>query len=80
MPQRGIQHTPEGGATALVVDAAGKVELRPVKAGRAIGAEWLVTDGLAAGDRVVVDGLQKAKPGATVKVVPAAAAVDVAAH
>jgi membrane fusion protein (multidrug efflux system) len=80
VPQRGIQHTPEGGATALVVDAAGKVELRPVKAGRAIGAEWLVTDGLAAGDRVVVDGLQKAKPGATVKVVPAAPAVDVAAH
>jgi membrane fusion protein (multidrug efflux system) len=80
VPQRGIQHTPEGGATALVVDAAGKVEQRTVKAGRAIGSDWLVTDGLAAGERVIVDGLQKAKAGETVKAVPAAEAAGVAAR
>ncbi|HET8691223.1 MAG TPA: efflux RND transporter periplasmic adaptor subunit [Steroidobacteraceae bacterium] len=78
VPQRGIQHTPEGGAKALLVGADGKVEERKVTAERAIGADWLVTEGLAAGDRVIVDGLQKAKPGATVKAVPAAARGSVA--
>ena len=80
VPQRGIQHTPEGSATALVVDAAGKVEQRAVKAGRAIGSDWLVTEGLAAGERVIVDGLQKAKAGETVKAVPAAADAATAAR
>jgi len=49
------------------VTADDKVELRPLVTERAIGDKWLVTDGLKAGDRVIVEGLQYAKPGATVK-------------
>jgi multidrug efflux pump subunit AcrA (membrane-fusion protein) len=49
------------------VNADDKVELRPLVTERAIGDKWLVTDGLKAGDRVIVEGLQYAKPGATVK-------------
>jgi membrane fusion protein (multidrug efflux system) len=66
VPQQGVTHDPKGDATALVVNADDKVEMRPVKAERAIGDKWLVTDGLQAGDRVIVEGLQKAMPGATV--------------
>ena len=53
--------------TALVVMPDNTVELRTIKTDRAIGDKWLVTDGLKAGDRVIVDGLQKVMPGATVK-------------
>jgi membrane fusion protein (multidrug efflux system) len=81
VPQRGITRTPAGAASALVVGRDGKVEERVVTADRAIGDAWLVTAGLAAGDRVIVDGLQKVKPGVAVKAVPAdAAAADVAAR
>jgi membrane fusion protein (multidrug efflux system) len=81
VPQRGIARTPAGAASALVVGKDGKVEERAVTADRAIGDDWLVTAGLAAGDRVIVDGLQRVKPGATVKAVPANGAdADVAAR
>ncbi len=81
VPQRGITRTPAGAASALVVGRDGKVEERVVTADRAIGDAWLVTAGLAAGDRVIVDGLQTVKPGVAVKAVPAdAAAADVAAR
>ena len=50
-----------------MVGADDKVELRPLVADRAIGDKWLVSDGLKAGDRVIVEGVQFAKPGATVK-------------
>jgi membrane fusion protein (multidrug efflux system) len=66
VPQQGVTHDPKGNATALIVDADNKVEMRPIKAERAIGNKWLVTDGLQPGDRVIVEGLQKAMPGATV--------------
>jgi membrane fusion protein (multidrug efflux system) len=65
-PQQGITHDPLGHATALVVAADNIVELRVVTASRAIGDKWLVTDGLHAGDKVIVEGIQKVKPGATV--------------
>jgi membrane fusion protein (multidrug efflux system) len=45
---------------------------RVVTADRAINGEWLITAGLNAGERVVLDGLQKIKPGAPVRTVPAA--------
>jgi len=61
-----VTHDPKGDATALIVDADDKVEMRPIKAERAIGDKWLVTDGLQPGNRVIVEGLQKAMPGATV--------------
>ena len=51
----------------MVVGADDKVELRTLKADRAIGDKWLVTDGLKAGDRVIVTGLMKVQPGAQVK-------------
>jgi len=67
VPQVAVTHNQKGDPTALVVNAADKVELRPLVTERAIGDKWLVTDGLKAGDRVIVEGLQYAKPGSTVK-------------
>ena len=59
-----------GRPVALVVDKDGKVERRQLVTDRAIGDAWLVTQGLAAGDRVIVEGLQKVRPGASVTPVP----------
>jgi membrane fusion protein, multidrug efflux system len=67
VPQVGVTHNQKGDPTSLVVNAANKVELRPLVTERAIGDKWLVTGGLKAGDRVIVEGVQFAKPGATVK-------------
>ena len=72
VPQRGVSHNPKGEATVLIVDKDDKVAERVVTADRSINGEWLITAGLAQGDRVIVDGLQKAKPGSAVKPVPAA--------
>jgi membrane fusion protein (multidrug efflux system) len=66
VPQQGITHNQLGEPTALVVDPDNKVELRVLKTSRAIGDKWLVTDGINAGDRVIVEGTQKVKPGAEV--------------
>ncbi|EBR0223956.1 multidrug efflux pump subunit AcrA [Salmonella enterica subsp. enterica serovar Monschaui] len=68
VPQQGVTRTPRGDATVLVVGTDNKVETRQIVASQAIGDKWLVTDGLKAGDRVVVSGLQKVRPGAQVKV------------
>src|SRR5690606_8568856 len=67
-PMQGIARDPKGNTTAMVVNAEGVVEQRPVVVSQTIGDQWLVESGLAAGDRVVVEGLQKIAPGATVKV------------
>ena len=67
VPQRGVARNPKGDATVLVVDTENKVAEKVVTADRAIDGEWLITAGLAAGDRVIVDGLQKTKPGGQVK-------------
>jgi membrane fusion protein, multidrug efflux system len=72
VPQRGVSHNTRGDATVMVVEKDNKVAERVVTADRAINGEWLITAGLAAGDRVVLDGLQKIKPGAEVKPVPVA--------
>lgn len=71
VPQRAVTRDPKGQATALVVGADNKVELRPLVADRAVDNAWLVSAGLAAGDRVIVDGLQKVRPGAEVVAVAA---------
>lgn len=68
VPQQGVTRTPRGDATALVVNKDNKVESRDLTTGAAIGNKWLVTKGLQAGDRVIISGLQKVKPGAEVKV------------
>jgi membrane fusion protein (multidrug efflux system) len=62
-PQQGIARDPKGNATAMVVGPDGKVAVREVKVSRTIGDRWLVDAGLAAGDRVIVEGLQKVQPG-----------------
>jgi membrane fusion protein, multidrug efflux system len=80
VPQQGITRDAKGNATALIVNAQGKVEPREVKVSRTVGDQWLVDDGLASGDRVIVEGLQKVQPGVGVKAVEAAPAADVAAH
>lgn len=70
VPQQGITRDSKGEPTALVVDKSDKVELRVLKVERSIGDRWLVSDGLKPGDRVILEGLQKARPGSPVKVVP----------
>lgn len=65
-PQQGVTRDPRGRATVMIVNAEGKAETRYIEVSRTIGSNWLVTDGLAAGDQVIVDGLQKIQPGAQV--------------
>jgi membrane fusion protein (multidrug efflux system) len=67
VPHAAISRGPRGDALAMVVNAEGKVEARPVKAEQSVGDKWVVTEGLAEGDRVIVEGLQKIKPGAPVE-------------
>jgi len=74
IPQQAVMRDPKGDPMAMIVNAAGKVELRMLTLERAVGDKWLVTDGLAAGDRVVVEGLMKARAGMVVKAVPFAPA------
>jgi membrane fusion protein (multidrug efflux system) len=73
VPQQGIARDPQGNATALVVGKDDKVELRAVQTSRTIGDKWLVDGGLEAGDRVIVEGLQKVQPGAPVTATEASA-------
>jgi membrane fusion protein (multidrug efflux system) len=65
-PQTGISHNERGEATALVVGPGNVVVQRIVKIDRAIGNQWVVTDGLAPGDKLIVDGLLNLHPGAKV--------------
>ncbi len=71
-PQRGVTRDPSGKAIAMIVDAEGKAQSRDIETGRMVGNRWLVTKGLNAGDRVIVDGLQNVKPGEPVRVAPPA--------
>jgi membrane fusion protein (multidrug efflux system) len=70
VPQRGVTRDTAGNAVALVAGENDVVERRTLKTERAVGDSWLVTDGLKVGDRVIVEGIQRIRPGATVKVVP----------
>lgn len=65
-PQQGVTRDPRGRPTALVVNQQGQVEMRYLTLGGTYQANWIVLDGLATGDRVIVEGLQKVQPGATV--------------
>ena len=69
LPQQAVARTAQGDAV-MVVTEDGKVTSRPVKVGSAKGTQWVVLSGLTAGEKVMVDGFQKLKPGATVKPVP----------
>ena len=79
-PQVGITRDPKGVASALIVDKNGKVEVRSVRVSRTIGDQWLIEEGLSAGDRLIVEGLQKVQPGMAVQAVEQAAAADATAE
>jgi membrane fusion protein, multidrug efflux system len=70
VPQQGVSRTPKGEPIALVVDDAGTVQQRMLTLDRAIGGQWLVSSGLSAGERLVVEGMMNARPGTAVKAVP----------
>lgn len=67
VPMQGIARDAKGATTAMVVNKDGKVEPRPVKVSQALGDAWLVEEGLQAGDKVIVEGLQKIGPGMPVQ-------------
>lgn len=70
IPQQGVSRDPKGNPFALIVDAESKAGLRMLTLDRAIRDKWLVSSGLAPGDRVIVEGMQVLRPGAAVKAVP----------
>ena len=70
VPQRGVTRNPAGSAMVMLVGADEKVEPRVIKTERTVGDSWLVSDGLKPGDRVILEGLQKARPGTPVKAAP----------
>jgi membrane fusion protein (multidrug efflux system) len=73
VPQRAVQANPQG-QYVLVVDKEGKVAPQPVQTGAMAGSDWVISDGLKGGEQVIVNGLQKARPGSPVKAVPLEAA------
>jgi membrane fusion protein (multidrug efflux system) len=70
VPQRGVTRNLNGEAMVMAVGAGEKVEPRTIKVVRTVGDSWLVSEGVQAGDRVILEGLQKARPGTQVKAVP----------
>lgn len=74
LPHAAVQRDPRGNATAMVVKDDDTVESRMLSVARATGEHWIVTSGLQAGERVVIEGLQRIRPGAKVSVVGAAEA------
>ncbi len=70
VPQRGVTRNPKGDAMVMLVGVEEKVEPRVIKVDRTVGDNWLVSEGLKAGDRVILEGIQKARPGTQVKAVP----------
>jgi membrane fusion protein, multidrug efflux system len=70
VPQPGVSISPNGTASVMVATPANQVEVRPIQLGDAVGTYWEVNSGLKAGDRVIVDGLQKIRPGMPVNPVP----------
>lgn len=71
VPQPALSRTVRGQASVFIVDAQNRADERLVTADRAIGTDWVITNGLKPGDRVIVQGLAKVKPGAPVRAVPA---------
>jgi membrane fusion protein, multidrug efflux system len=70
IPQQAVSRDPKGNPTALIVDGADKVEQRILTLDRAIGDQWFVIAGIAPGERLIVEGMQKVRPGMVVKAVP----------
>jgi len=70
VPQQAVMRDPQGNFIVFLVDDKGIVQPRPITVDRAIGSDWLVSSGLAPGERVIVEGIVKVKPGMHVKTVP----------
>jgi membrane fusion protein (multidrug efflux system) len=70
VPQRAVTRNQAGNAVVMVIGPEEKAEPRVIKVLRTVGEDWLVSEGLQAGDRIIVEGLQKARPGTLVKAVP----------
>lgn len=68
VPAQAITRTPQGGATVLLVDVNNKVVLRPIRTSALVDGHWVVDEGLKEGERVIVSGAQKLRPGATVRI------------
>ena len=68
VPHAALTRDPRGKALVMVVDAESKVQTRPVQVVQSLDSQWLVTDGLQPGERIIVEGLQKIRPGASVQV------------
>lgn len=70
VPQQAVSRDPKGNPYTLIVDSSGKVDQRQITVARAIGNKWNVSSGLAPGDKVIVEGMQRVRPGTPVKAVP----------
>jgi len=70
IPQQAVSRDPKGNPLAFIVDAQSNVQIMMLTLDLAIGDQWLVSSGIAPGERVIVEGIQKVKPGTPVKVVP----------
>jgi len=70
IPQQAVSRDPKGNPVILIVDAESKVQQRMLTLDRAIDDKWFVSSGVSPGDRVIVEGVQRVRPGASVKVVP----------
>ncbi|PCJ37967.1 MAG: efflux transporter periplasmic adaptor subunit [Cellvibrionales bacterium] len=79
-PQQAITYEYSGRAVAMVVGADNKVERRLVKTGQVVGDQWLILEGLNAGDKIIIGGLQKVRPGAEVTTVAYKAPTEKGAH
>jgi membrane fusion protein (multidrug efflux system) len=77
VPQLAVTRNTKGEATALVIGPDSKVELRILQTERAVGNSWLISSGLTVGDQLIVENLQRIRPGAPVKAVPATTLVNV---
>jgi membrane fusion protein, multidrug efflux system len=69
--QSGVSRTPKGEPYAWIVDEAGAAQMRMLTIDRAVGDKWLISSGLKAGDRVIVKGIQRIRPGMPVSVAEA---------
>jgi len=70
VPQQSVSRDPKGNPVALIVDGSDKVAQRKITVDRAVGDKWLVGEGLKPGDRLIVEGIQKVRPGTSVKTIP----------
>ncbi len=71
VPQQGLTRNPKGEASVMLVGKDGKAEFRSVVTTRTVGDKWLVTEGLKPGDKVIIEGLAKVRPGQPIRPVPA---------